>query len=120
MLRTSRIDGVILIAPFLGPERTVLELLDGVGIDPSRRHPLVHARPRLEWIAAQRVSGGVPVLLAYGRSDRYAEGLSRLAETLPPDQVSDLEGGHDWTTWRRAWRATLHMLISRRQAPRER
>ena len=76
--RPAEIEGVILIAPFLGS-----------------RNP-----PPLE-------SGLPPIYLGFGEADRYRKPSEMLARQLPAERVVTLPGGHDWETWMRLWRALL-------------
>jgi len=76
--RPAEIEGVILIAPFLGS-----------------RNP-----PPLE-------SGLPPIYLAFGEADRYRTPSEMLARQLPAERVVTLPGGHDWETWLRLWRTLL-------------
>ena len=76
--RPAGIEGVILIAPFLGS-----------------RNP-----PPLE-------SGLPPIYLGFGDADRYRKPSEVLARQLPAERVVTLPGGHDWETWMRLWRALL-------------
>lgn len=79
--RPAAIEGVILIAPFLGSR------------DPEPLEP-----------------GLPPVYLGFGDADRYAGPSRRLAQRLPEDRVVVLPGAHDWPTWLRLWRALLARL----------
>jgi len=79
--RRAAIEGVILIAPFLGSR------------DPG---PLEAGLP--------------PVYLGFGDADRYAGPSRILARALPPERVVVLPGEHDWPTWIRLWRALLTRL----------
>ena len=79
--RPAAIEGVILIAPFLGSR------------DPE---PLEAGLP--------------PVYLGFGDADRYAAPSRMLARGLPPERVVVLPGGHDWPTWLQLWRVLLAKL----------
>lgn len=79
--RPAAIEGVILIAPFLGSR------------DPEPLEP-----------------GLPPVYLGFGETDRYAGPSRALAQRLPEERVVILPGAHDWPTWLRLWRALLAKL----------
>lgn len=102
-LRPDLVDGVVLIAPFLGPEGRVEAALDGTLEPPARRHVLVHVGPRAEWLADAARTDRMPVLLAFGTHDRYAPGHRRIAGLLDRSQVVERPGRHDWRTWRALW-----------------
>jgi pimeloyl-ACP methyl ester carboxylesterase len=76
--RAAGIEGVILLAPFLGSR------------EPK---PLEAGLP--------------PIYLGFGEADRYAEPSRMLARSLSANRVVTLPGGHDWATWMRLWRALL-------------
>jgi pimeloyl-ACP methyl ester carboxylesterase len=78
----GRIAGLLLLAPFLGLP------------DENRRPEL------LAQIADARLPG---IYLGYGRQDRYARASELLAQRLPPERVTTIDGGHDWPTWSRLW-----------------
>jgi hypothetical protein len=80
------LDGVILLAPFLG-------LPDAKG-EPE----LLGELARLD----------MPnIFLGYGMQDRYARTSGLLAQRLPANRVTTVEGGHDWPTWTRLWNLML-------------
>lgn len=47
------------------------------------------------------------VALGYGTEDRFARQNRLLADTLPPDLVFTVPGGHDWETWTKLWDMAL-------------
>jgi pimeloyl-ACP methyl ester carboxylesterase len=109
---TPHVEGVVLLAPFLGTQGTVAELLEAGGL--ASWSPLASAststeRRMLVWLQdflARRTTH--PALyLGYGRNDRFGQGHRMLAEQLPKERVVTAEGGHDWTTWLALWRHVL-------------
>jgi pimeloyl-ACP methyl ester carboxylesterase len=106
------VEGVVLLAPFLGTQGTVAEL--------------VRARHLAAWSAAGSAATALELLvltwlqqytahrpprpalyLGFGRTDRFADGHRLLADSLAPDQVFEQPGGHDWDTWRGLWSQIL-------------
>jgi pimeloyl-ACP methyl ester carboxylesterase len=85
--RAAGVEGVILLAPFLGSR------------EPK---PLEAGLP--------------PIYLGFGEADRYAGPSRTLAHSLPADRVVTLPGGHDWATWMRLWRALLPKTLLAVQA----
>ena len=43
------------------------------------------------------------VFLGYGTEDRFADECRVLGESLPPQNVFTVRGGHDWKTWKALW-----------------
>ena len=76
--RPAEIDGLFLLAPFLGSR------------DPQ---PLEAGLP--------------PIWLGFGDADRYRQPSEALARQLPAERVVVVPGGHDWETWIRLWPALL-------------
>lgn len=109
----GEVDGLLLIAPYLGEQPLLREiraaggLMHWQGAGDSAADP---ARPLWEWLQqAARVADrpGIPVLLGYGLDDRFADAHALLAAALSPDRVFTAEGGHDWPAWRTVWRRML-------------
>jgi len=102
------VDGLVLLAPFLGTPGTIAEVSLAGGIpawSPQESRATAVERKILLWL--QRflsASGERPALyLGYGRQDRFAMGHDLLARHLPQRQVAVAEGGHDRTTWASLW-----------------
>jgi pimeloyl-ACP methyl ester carboxylesterase len=100
-------DRVILLAPYVGPERLLHDIEAAGG--PARWTPTDPGDPyqRIwQWLKKYREPGAVmpKMTLAFGDRDSLAPGLRLLAQLLPADHVRRADGGHDWTTWRQLWR----------------
>ena len=105
----GQVDGLILMAPYLGPDALVREI--------ERQGGLARwtARgdfgfPRLwSWLRGYADPGAErpPLVLAFGASDRYAGAHRLLAGVLPPDRVLTRAGGHDWPTWDGLWHGVV-------------
>jgi pimeloyl-ACP methyl ester carboxylesterase len=111
----ERVEGVILLSPFLGPPGLIAEVARSGGL--ARWQPGVIAdndgeRQVLAWLKSYLIAEcRRPLLhLGYGHSDRFAAAAILLAAGLPPRQVHSAEGGHDWPTWANLWR---HILEAR-------
>lgn len=106
------VDGVLALAPYLGPASLQREITAAGG-------------PRA-WAAGQTSSddaamlghalwrhlalsgtAGAKVHLGYGESDRFAHAHRLLAPLLPAAQVRTAPGGHDWPVWTALWQAWL-------------
>lgn len=106
------IEGIVLLAPFLGTHGTMAELShagsfgawspEGSAATPPERQLLIWLQGHL------RRPGEAPRLyLGHGARDRFAAGHRLLAADLPPHQVAMVEGGHEWAAWAEAWQAIL-------------
>lgn len=106
----NEVDGLILLAPYLGNRGLHEEIraagglanwqVTSDGADGERRI--------WRWIASLPTRRDRPVLyLAYGDQDRFAPAHRLLADQLPASQVAVQAGGHDWPVWRQAWASFL-------------
>jgi pimeloyl-ACP methyl ester carboxylesterase len=110
--RAAEIEGVFLLAPFLGTRGLIAEVEAAGGL----RHwqageiaPRDHERALLEQIRRSPLGAeGFPVIhVGYGSEDRYRGGSMLLSQCLPQRRVTVIPGGHDWETWRALWHALL-------------
>jgi hypothetical protein len=112
----EQVEGMILIAPYLGPDSLVREIGGVGGLRAWSPPPAPQGFPRL-WAWLRGYDDGrdakLPTLiLAYGEDDRYRAAHRLLAAVLPPSRVLVLPGGHDWPTWLALWRdAVRHPLV---------
>jgi hypothetical protein len=107
------LDGLILLAPFLGNPGTIAEVERAGGFArwaPPPLSPSDIERPGLLWLKSRPSRPWLH--LAYGEEDRFATGAKLLAATLPPDAVTTLPGDHDWPSWTRLWAAMLPRLAA--------
>ena len=106
------IEGVIVLAPFLGTRGLIAEVTQAGGLrdwQPGTLAPEDDERRLLAWL--QHYRAGDPALpriwLGYGNEDRYAPASLLLARQLPERQVMTVPGGHDWPTWLKLWERWL-------------
>jgi hypothetical protein len=108
----GRVEGAILLAPFLATRGLVVEVGEAGGLSswrPGQLAPGDIERPLLAWLGEQNfMAAKTPVLyLGCGRDDRFAAASTLLSACLPPERVVAADGGHDWETWARLWQAIL-------------
>jgi pimeloyl-ACP methyl ester carboxylesterase len=102
----GEVQGLLLIAPYLG-RRTLTQQIEAAGgpaawrsqASPAAADDVDHAL--WAWLATRPDTP--PVWLASGSADRFAAEQQLLSRLLPPQRVSALPGGHDWTPWRSLW-----------------
>jgi len=109
----AEIDGVILLAPYLGNRGKIAEIVRYGGLDewqPDKNQPLDDEQALLTWLKAYRSdTPALPAIhLGYGKEDRYAPASELLAQRLPDHRVVAIPGGHDWETWQRLWQHFLN------------
>jgi pimeloyl-ACP methyl ester carboxylesterase len=109
---TSHIDGLILFAPYLGNDAFIREIANAGGLknwEPGAIAARDYQRTLWAWFKNHLASNQpeLPVYLGYGTGDRFARANALLAESLDPQHVFAITGGHDWRTWKKLWRMFL-------------
>ena len=106
------IDGLILLAPYLGRRQTIKKIDNAGGL--AQWQPPASASDAdwdVEiWRMLKRISesgGGPDLYLAYGEDDFGVRAHAVLANALPPSNVRTTAGGHAWTTWSTLWKELL-------------
>ena len=98
------IQGILLLAPFLGDEDVTGEVAAAGGLAtwvPPRIDQGDYQRELWRWLQAVSQGGekAPEIVLGYGEADRFAPAHRLLAAGLPADHVLRAVGGHDWATW---------------------
>jgi pimeloyl-ACP methyl ester carboxylesterase len=103
----DQVDGVILLAPYLGEQDVIDEITQAGGVanwDPAQSQLEDYEVAMWSWLRDVAIGETTtPLVLGYGRSDRLAENYTSLVEELDPSQVYTAEGGHTWNTWKPLW-----------------
>lgn len=103
----GELDGLVLLAPFLG-EAAILREINGAGgvvrwdAGPPQAITADNWQHEL-WRHVQALSRDPArarrVWLAYGDDDKLRKAMPLLAAVLPPEQVLVRPGGHNWRVW---------------------
>jgi pimeloyl-ACP methyl ester carboxylesterase len=99
------INGLILLAPFLGYPAVLDEISTAGGLTQwSPKEPIDkddYEHEIWKWLKGYtRPNVKLPYLvIGYGNDDWFKAASSLLGESLPNDQVYVLPGEHDWDTW---------------------
>jgi len=110
------IDGICLVAPFLGDEPIIEEIRAAGGVrtwspgdyDPDEDYQ----RLLWHWIKDNvRGNTPVPIFLGCGTEDEFAPANALLAELLPEGHVVNIPGGHDYPTFKALWDRFLESRI---------
>lgn len=102
------VDGLCLLAPYAGGRLTTKAIVRAGGLsrwvatDGQMSDPDVRLWHRLK--APPRA---VPMFMGHGDQDRFADGMSLLAQHLPLDRCEVVPGEHDWSAWLPLWRSFL-------------
>jgi len=107
---TREVDGLCLLAPYLGNHIVVGEIERARGLDgwtPGHLAEDDDERRIWQFIKEQRDRTSprpAPELhLGFGSEDRFADSHRLLAAALAPDSVDVVPGGHEWPAWRQLW-----------------
>jgi enterochelin esterase-like enzyme len=108
----SRIDGLLLLAPFIGVPGLIAEIERAGGLrgwQPGTIASNDGERRVCAWLKTYvENQTDRPLLhLGYGNSDRFAPASRLLAAGLPPTRCHVVNGGHDWPTWTALWTGIL-------------
>lgn len=98
------IDGLCLLAPYPGSRVTTnaIERAGGLAAWTPEDGQLADPEFRV-WRWLREAAGSLPAFVGYGREDRFAEGMGRLAACFPEPARRVVGGGHDWPAWRSLW-----------------
>jgi pimeloyl-ACP methyl ester carboxylesterase len=110
-LHQNLVDGIVLLAPFLGTPGTIAGIEAAGGLPhwtPNAATTTPETR-MLTWLRdfIARAPPSPNLFLGFGEADRFARGHRLLAARLPPARVVTRPGGHDWETWAALWRRLL-------------
>jgi hypothetical protein len=103
------IDGLCLIAPYLGNHMVTGEIERANSVHawiPGELAEDDDERRIWRFIKEQRARPA-PLHLGYGREDRFAASHRMMASALAPASVDVVPGGHEWPVWRRLWQNFL-------------
>jgi len=121
------VDGIVLLAPYLGEKPLLQEIAAAGGIaewNPRPAPAAVNADNfQYELWRHLRTWGRDPdkvknVWLAYGDRDRLREAMPVLTPLLRPEQVLVRDGGHAWSVWSPATRDVLLRIDATRKSGR--
>jgi pimeloyl-ACP methyl ester carboxylesterase len=115
----GEVNGLILLAPFVGNDLALFREMDAAGGAASwagSQLTVAAGRQKTEfqrelWQFLGRIqfdrSLQLETWLAYGEADRLLPGIERLKSLLPAERVFSLSGGHTWEVWTRGFAKIL-------------
>jgi pimeloyl-ACP methyl ester carboxylesterase len=112
----QHIHGVVAIAPFLGTDTLVQEIVVAGGLAQwtSRITACDEIEAIWRWVhrRGQQRPSSPEIFLAFGEDDMFAEAHRLLASSLPSSHVLTRPGGHRWPVWQALWRTFLRRHVS--------
>lgn len=115
---SSEIDGLCLLAPYLGNHMITGEIERAAGVagwEPGELGPDDDER-RVWRFIKMRASYPVEVHLGYGREDRFSDSQQMMAAALDAQAVEVVGGGHDWAAWSKLWTGFLDRQFAHQSA----
>jgi pimeloyl-ACP methyl ester carboxylesterase len=108
------VEGLVLLAPFLGTQGTVAEIAAAGGLaawSAAGSSATATEQRVLAWLQAFLAHRPArPALyVGYGCADRFARGHRLLTDHLRGHVIVSEDGGHDWATWLDLWRRVLDL-----------
>ena len=121
-LHPGEMDGLVLLAPYLGDAKQLREISDAGGVaqwDAGASQEMAPDNWQHEmWRHIQRLSRNPDearrVWLAFGDRDRLRKSMPLLIPALQQDQVMMRKGGHTWTVWSPAMGEVLRQADAKR------
>lgn len=114
----EHIDGIVLLAPFVGEEPVLREIEAAGGARVWRPREGLEREPWTAENYTQKVWSWLrgydtdpdarpPLYIGWGDQDRLGAADRLLADLMPADHVLSQPGGHNWATWRPLWQRVL-------------
>jgi len=108
----QNIEGIVLLAPFLGTRGTTAEILRAGGLtawSPINSAATEPEQRLLLWLQTHLTTQSPPAIyLGYALQDRFVPAHKLLAQHL--EHVVTTPGGHDWPSWRALWQQLAPVL----------
>ncbi|PRQ05236.1 serine aminopeptidase domain-containing protein [Enhygromyxa salina] len=109
------VDGLVLMAPYLGRRKTLKQIEQAGGLAAWEPPAAVDGEKAWDveiWRMLKRMSetprpGEPELYLMFGRDDFGVRAHELLAAGLAPEQVKTAPGGHAWSTWTTLWNQLL-------------
>lgn len=115
----GEVNGLVLLAPFVGDDRALFREMDAAGGAVSwagSQPPVADGRQKAEfqrelWRFLGRIQSDrtlqLQMWMAYGEADRLLPGIERFKSLLPAERILPLPGGHTWEVWTRGFAEIL-------------
>jgi pimeloyl-ACP methyl ester carboxylesterase len=114
----NELDGICLIAPYLGNRMINAEigrfrsLANWNARMADVQDELEEERRVWRYIAKHVTHPPARHYLGFGRDDRFVMAQRLMARQLPPESVDVIDGGHEWCVWRELWNRFLDRLAA--------
>jgi pimeloyl-ACP methyl ester carboxylesterase len=107
----NELEGLLLIAPYLGNKGTLAEIHNAGGLDNWNPEVSSEYDERRIWQLLKQYAPDkpprLPIHLLYGDTDRFSAFHQLLSSRLAKRYVLTVPGGHDWPVWQSLWQQFL-------------
>jgi pimeloyl-ACP methyl ester carboxylesterase len=109
----QEIDGLCLLAPYLGSRIMTVEIERANGVRDWECGEVAQddAERRIWRFIKEHRPRFLPLHLGFGQNDRFADSQRLMAATVAPESVDVVPGGHEWPTWLRLWENFLDKML---------
>lgn len=121
----ENVDGVILLAPYMGSTEVIEEVRAAGGprswTKPPTTAETTDSRRRYNemwgWYHDVITQPGLTpkLFLGYGEQDRFRECNAMVATALPDEQTKTMPGGHKWTVWQPLFETLVQRALGQQQ-----
>lgn len=101
------VDGVILLAPYLGSRRILEHVEKGTPLAGELGGEDLRTKEMWDWILQTPAAQRQAVLVGVGDRDPFLPANRLLGSFQPPGHFETTPGGHDWNTWKSLFRWAL-------------
>jgi pimeloyl-ACP methyl ester carboxylesterase len=101
------VDGVILLAPYLGSRRILEYVEKGTPLVGKLEGEDRRTKEMWDWILQTPAAKRQTVLVGVGDRDPFLSADRLFGSFQPPGQFETIPGGHDWNTWKLLFRWAL-------------
>jgi hypothetical protein len=117
---TTKVDGVFIMAAFLGSRDVPAAVEKAGGLAQWQAGEISdkeHDKAIWQWLqtslyAPDKLSRKLPPLyIGYGTDDRFIQSNALLGRSLPAGHVFAVPGGHTWGPWRQLWDQWLTHVV---------
>ncbi|MDT8317180.1 MAG: alpha/beta hydrolase [bacterium] len=108
----EEVDGILLMAPFMGNSGSIEMIVKSGGVrnwDPETARIKTWQKELWNYIkeVTSRSDSKPQIYLAYGTDDEYGPTSEVLEEVIPQGRVFKSKGGHNWRDWTPLWKEFL-------------
>jgi pimeloyl-ACP methyl ester carboxylesterase len=103
----NELEGLVLIAPYLGNKGTLAEIQAAGGLEAWAPEVSSEYDERRIWLLLKQYApdrpARLPIHLLYGDTDRFSAFHQLLSTRIAQRYVLTVPGGHDWPVWQALW-----------------